>query len=184
MAFYANYVSRGRLRMTSPASSHSSAEQSWQQATQLFAVARYAESIPPLKATIAANPDNGTAWAMLGLAEFETKDYDNALLHLQKGASLGLGGSAVAVRLAKYRLALLLIRDSISTRPPRCWSPNPKAILFHRKSNSLSDWLFFISRLFLKLFPLGKPRWSRRPVKFPYSFTTANTISLFPNCKN
>lgn len=115
MAFYANDTARPRLGLNTPApptSSPGTAEESWQLATQFFAAERYAESIPPLKATIAAHPDNGTAWAMLGLAEFETKDFDNALLHLQKGASLGLGGSAASVRLAKYRLGLLLIRQS------------------------------------------------------------------------
>ena len=81
----------------------------WQQAAQLFSAQRYAEAIPPLKATIAQQPNFGTAWAMLGLAEFEQKDYENALLHLQKGVSLGVGGSADSVRLGRYRLALLLI---------------------------------------------------------------------------
>ena len=117
-SFYANDMARSRFGRTSSSLSGTAGlsappnEESWEQATQLFAAARYADSIPPLKATIAAHPDNGTAWAMLGLAEFETKDYDNALLHLQKGASLGLGGSADSVRLAKYRLGLLLIRHS------------------------------------------------------------------------
>ena len=87
-------------------------EDSWQFAAQLFAAGRFVESIAPLKVTVSAHPENGTAWAMLGLAEFETKDYDNALLHLQKGASLGLGGSPESVRTAKYRLGLLLIRNS------------------------------------------------------------------------
>lgn len=112
VALYANDIARARLGIKSPAASNSSAEQSWEWAREIFASGRYTEAIPPLKATITAYPENGTAWAMLGLAEFETKDYDNALVHLQKGASLGLGGAPDSVRLAKYRLALLLIRDS------------------------------------------------------------------------
>ena len=85
------------------------ADPNWQRAMQFFSDQRYADAIPALKATIAQQPNFGTAWAMLGLAEFEQKDYDNALLHLQNGASLGLGGSAESVCLARYRLALLLI---------------------------------------------------------------------------
>jgi tetratricopeptide (TPR) repeat protein len=117
-SLYANNAARVRfgLRPSSPRSASASAgdssDDAWQRATQLFASAQYAESISPLKTTIAAHPENGTAWAMLGLAEFETRDYDNALLHLQKGASLGLGGAPDSVRLAKYRLALLLICNS------------------------------------------------------------------------
>jgi len=88
----------------------SPSDASWQQALQLFSAQRYAEAIPALETAIAQQPNFGTAWAMLGLAEFQQNDYDNALLHLQKGAALGLGGSAESVRQARYRLALLLIR--------------------------------------------------------------------------
>jgi tetratricopeptide (TPR) repeat protein len=121
-AFYANDATRARLGLAPPANSNSgsslfgnagvAADQNWQQALQLFSSEHYAESIAVLKTVVVAQPQNGTAWAMLGLAEFETKDYDNALLHLQKGAALGLHGSADSVRLAKYRLGLLYIRDS------------------------------------------------------------------------
>jgi tetratricopeptide (TPR) repeat protein len=117
-AFYANDPTRPRLGLGPRANSNSlgaasaSTDQNWQQALQLFSSQHYSESIPLLKTAVATQPENGTAWAMLGFAEFEMKDYDNALLHLQKGAALGLHGSADSVRLAKYRLALLYIRDS------------------------------------------------------------------------
>lgn len=117
-ALYADDSTRARLGLHSPtgatpsASSAASPEQSWQQAMQLFSAEKYAEAIAPLKATIAAHPEMGTAWAMLGLAEFATKDYENALLHLEKGSALGLGGSPESVRSAKYHLALLRIKNS------------------------------------------------------------------------
>jgi tetratricopeptide (TPR) repeat protein len=117
-SFFVNDATRARPGLASRANSNSlvsssaSADQNWQQAVQLFSSQHYSESIPLLKMTVADHSENGTAWAMLGLAEFETKDYDNALLHLQKGAALGLHGSADSVRLAKYRLGLLYIRDS------------------------------------------------------------------------
>jgi tetratricopeptide (TPR) repeat protein len=59
----------------------------------------------------------------MGLSEFELKDYDNALIHLQRGQELGLGGSAEAVRLARYRLGLILIRDSQFDAASRVLSP-------------------------------------------------------------
>ncbi len=103
---------RSALPLQAPAPPANSSQDSWQRAARLFAAGQYADAIPALKAAIAAQPDQGTAWAMLGLSEFETKDYDNALVHLQKGAALGLGGSPDSVRLARYRLAVLLIRNS------------------------------------------------------------------------
>jgi tetratricopeptide (TPR) repeat protein len=115
VALYANDAAKTRMGLsssdTASRNSASASDANWQQALQLFTSSRYAEAIPPLKAWLARSPDSGTAWAMLGLCEFETRDYDNALLHLQRGASLGLGGSAESVRFAKYRLALLLIRN-------------------------------------------------------------------------
>lgn len=113
-AFYGNAATRARLGLSSPsgATDSTNPEQDWQLAKQLFSAEKYAEAIPPLKVTLAAHPEMGTAWGMLGLAEFETQDYENALLHLQKGTALGLGGSPDSVRLAKYRLGLLLIRKS------------------------------------------------------------------------
>jgi len=114
-AYYANEAARARLgpkpagHSATSSSPAASPEQQWQLAVQLFSAGQYAEAIPPLKATIAAHPEMGTAWGMLGLAEFQTKDYENALLHLQKGSALGFGGSRDSIRSAKYALGLLMI---------------------------------------------------------------------------
>ncbi|HEY1483162.1 MAG TPA: tetratricopeptide repeat protein [Candidatus Acidoferrum sp.] len=117
-ALYANEAGRARLGLPADSTKASAPaipddpNAAWQQATQLFAAARYAEAIPHLKSWLVSRSQDGTAWAMLGLSEFETRDYANALLHLEKGASLGLGGSSDSVRIARYRLALLLIRNA------------------------------------------------------------------------
>jgi tetratricopeptide (TPR) repeat protein len=73
--------------------------------------ARYADAIAPLKHVVDLKPGFGTAWAMLGLSEYETKDYRNALIHLEKAQGLGLQGSPEAIRLAQYHLAVLLNQD-------------------------------------------------------------------------
>ncbi|MGB8323574.1 MAG: tetratricopeptide repeat protein [Candidatus Acidiferrum sp.] len=117
-ALYANEAGRTRLGLSTGSANASAPaitsdpNAAWQQATQLFSAARYADAIPYLKSWLVAKNQDGTAWAMLGLCEFETRDYENALLHLEKGASLGLGGSPESVRVARYRLALLLIRNA------------------------------------------------------------------------
>ena len=71
----------------------------------------YAEAIAALKKWLEHTPNSGTAWAVMGLSEFELKDYDNALIHLGRGQELGLGGNFESVQLAKYRLGILLNRN-------------------------------------------------------------------------
>jgi tetratricopeptide (TPR) repeat protein len=82
----------------------------WQQAMSAYSSGRYAEAITALKSWVEQKPNDGTAWAVMGLAEFDLKDYDNALIHLERGQQLGVGASPQAIALAKYRLAILLIR--------------------------------------------------------------------------
>ncbi len=80
----------------------------FERAMNSYSAHKYDEAINELKPWLEDHPNEGTAWAVLGLAEFELKDYDNALIHLQRGQALGLKGSAESVQLARYRLAILL----------------------------------------------------------------------------
>jgi tetratricopeptide (TPR) repeat protein len=75
-----------------------------------YSSGKFSEAISSLKTWVVDHPDDGTAWAVMGLSEFENKDFDNALIHLQRGQQLGLKGSAEAIQLARYRLASLLNR--------------------------------------------------------------------------
>ena len=83
----------------------------WNLGMLSYSAGRYREAITALKVCVERLPDIGTAWAVMGLSEFEIKDYDNALIHLQRGQDLGMGGSAESVQLARYRLAILLNRN-------------------------------------------------------------------------
>lgn len=83
----------------------------WNLSMLLFSTARYHEAIGALKNFVERKPTFGTAWAVLGLSEFETGDYKNALIHLERGEELGFGGSAESVRTARVDLAILLIQD-------------------------------------------------------------------------
>lgn len=82
----------------------------WATAMQDYSQGRYPETVAALKNWVEQNPGDGTAWAVIGLAEFALQDYDNARIHLQRGVSLGVKGSAESVQLANDRLAALLIR--------------------------------------------------------------------------
>jgi tetratricopeptide (TPR) repeat protein len=74
-----------------------------------YTAGQYAAAIPDLKATLATTPENGTAWAMLGLCEFALNDFDNALIHLDRGARLGLSASTESLYLARYTYGVLLV---------------------------------------------------------------------------
>lgn len=80
----------------------------WDLSVLNFGNGRYAEAIEPLKHVVGLKPGFGTAWALLGLSEYETKDYANALIHLEKAQGLGIQGSPEAIRIAQYHLGLLL----------------------------------------------------------------------------
>ena len=99
----------------------------WNLAMLCYSAAKYPEAISALRIFVERKPDFGTAWAVMGLSEFETKDYGNALLHLQRGEELGFGGSVEAVRLAKYRLGLLLVRNGQFENAMRTLAPEAGA---------------------------------------------------------
>jgi tetratricopeptide (TPR) repeat protein len=87
-------------------------EEQWNLAMQSYSAGHFPEAITALKAYVARNPNNGTAWAVMGLSEYEIKDYTNAWIHLQRGQDLGLSGSPESVQLARCRLATLLNRNA------------------------------------------------------------------------
>lgn len=80
----------------------------WDLSMVCFGNARYSEAIEPLKRVLDLKPAFGTAWALLGLSEFEIKDYKNSLIHLEKAQGLGIKGSPEAIQIAQYHLGVLL----------------------------------------------------------------------------
>jgi tetratricopeptide (TPR) repeat protein len=106
----------------------SSTDTLWNQAMDDYSSARYSDAVVALKTWAERRPaerkiNDGTAWAVMGLSEFELKDYDNALIHLQRGQNLGLGGSTESVRLARYRLGILLNRSGQYESAARLLTP-------------------------------------------------------------
>jgi len=80
----------------------------WNLSLIYFSSGRYAEAVEPLEHVVALTAGFGTAWALLGLSEYETGNYRNALIHLEKAEGLGIQGSPEAIRIAQYHLAVLL----------------------------------------------------------------------------
>jgi tetratricopeptide (TPR) repeat protein len=82
----------------------------WQLATATFAQGRMTEALRALQTWTGRNPDSGTAWAMVALAEFSLRDFDNSRIHFERAESLGFTGAEASLRAALYRYALLKIR--------------------------------------------------------------------------
>jgi len=84
-------------------------DSSWLGAQKDYFSGKDVEAAQDLKAWVAKHPDDGTAWAMLGLCEYRQKDYANALIHLDRGATLGLKATEDEIREGRYTYSLLLI---------------------------------------------------------------------------
>jgi len=93
-----------------PATNSKADQELWNRAMQEYAERQYSDSADHLKQLLRQNPDNGTGWAVLGLNEFALNDFDNALIHLDRGAKLGLSGSPESLQSARYTFGILLIR--------------------------------------------------------------------------
>ena len=59
---------------------------------------------------VALEPERGPAWAMLGLCQFQTGEYERAAVSLQRGRSLGVNDASELASVVRYHTALLYIR--------------------------------------------------------------------------
>jgi tetratricopeptide (TPR) repeat protein len=55
-------------------------------------------------------PARGPAWAMLGLCQFKTREYDRSIASLERGYSLGLNGNKELLSVVIYHSTLLYVR--------------------------------------------------------------------------
>ncbi|HEX6879481.1 MAG TPA: tetratricopeptide repeat protein [Terriglobales bacterium] len=68
-------------------------------------------SLPLSRHLIKLQPNVGATWALNGLCEFRLGDYENALVHLLRGHSIGFpAGSGGAISEANYHIGILLNR--------------------------------------------------------------------------
>jgi cytochrome c-type biogenesis protein CcmH/NrfG len=82
----------------------------WYLSTIFYDQDRYAEGRGAFRRYVALDPKVGPAWALLGLCEFQTREYEQALVHLREGEALGYGGNERIRRVARYHLGILLSR--------------------------------------------------------------------------
>ncbi|HYE73620.1 MAG TPA: tetratricopeptide repeat protein [Blastocatellia bacterium] len=87
------------------------AEGWWYVGTIFYDTDHYVEARNALRNLVSLDPKNGPGWALLGLCEFQTKEYDQALASLIRGRRLGLGGNEALQAVVRYHGALLYIRQ-------------------------------------------------------------------------
>ncbi len=80
----------------------------WYLGTLYYDGNQYADGLKAFTNLVEIDPKMGPAWAMLGLCEFETRDYKNALIHLERGRGLGLGKNEELINVTRYHAGLLL----------------------------------------------------------------------------
>ena len=83
----------------------------WYLGTLLYEKKQYAEAREVLRQFVTIRPDAGPAWALLGLSEFQLKEYPRALDHLQRAMALGMGDRKDLVQTVFYDVAVLLTRE-------------------------------------------------------------------------
>ena len=82
----------------------------WHIGTILYDGDRYAEARDAFRNLVALEPKKAPGWGMLGLCEFQTREYERAVVSLQRGRSLGLMGKSELESVIRYHTAQLYVR--------------------------------------------------------------------------
>jgi predicted Zn-dependent protease len=83
----------------------------WYLGTLLYENENYFEACTALRSFLARNPENANGWALLGLSEYQTREYTRALDRLQQSLVLGLGDNTKMTSTVSYVTAILLTRS-------------------------------------------------------------------------
>ncbi len=83
----------------------------WNLGTLQYSANKFAEAQSTFTNVVKLAPSLGVAWSLLGLSEFETKDFSNSEAHLEKAQSLGIDDDEIK-RVSTYHLAMLLVRSA------------------------------------------------------------------------
>jgi tetratricopeptide (TPR) repeat protein len=82
----------------------------WYIGAILYEKDQYEQARDAFQNVVALEPERGPAWGMLGLSQFQTREYERAVMSLQRGRSLGLGENREVISVVRYHAALLYIR--------------------------------------------------------------------------
>jgi predicted Zn-dependent protease len=79
----------------------------WYLSTLLYQKERFVEAQEQLRRFVADNPQTGPGWGLLGMSEFQTREYARSLDHLQHAMSLGLADRKEMAQSVFYFVAVL-----------------------------------------------------------------------------
>ena len=79
----------------------------WYLGALLYQKDLYAEARDALGKLVVLEPKRGPAWALLGLCQFRTREYDLSSRSLERGYALGLNGNRELNSVVIYHMALL-----------------------------------------------------------------------------
>jgi tetratricopeptide (TPR) repeat protein len=82
----------------------------WYLGTLLYDRDRYADAKLAFDQVVALEPKNGTPLAMLALCEFNIKEYEQSLEHLDKARGLGVSDNVELMSVVRYHHGILLTR--------------------------------------------------------------------------
>ena len=82
----------------------------WSVGTLLYDRDLYEQGREAFRVLVSLDPKNGPAWGMLGLCEFQARDYERALVSLLRGRLNGLRGNAQLTSVVRYHAAILYTR--------------------------------------------------------------------------
>jgi tetratricopeptide (TPR) repeat protein len=83
----------------------------WYLGELLYDENQYAEARDALRKLIAIDRNSGPGFALLGLCEFETREYDKSLNHIYQARRIGLGDEPQVKRVVLFHQMLLLIKS-------------------------------------------------------------------------
>ncbi len=82
----------------------------WYLSTLLYQKERYSESRDSLRRFVALEPTAGPGWALLGMSEYQTREYSRALDHLKHAMRQGWEGRKELAQSVFYFTSVLLTR--------------------------------------------------------------------------
>lgn len=138
-------------------------------ATIYYGKQEYQDALGLARRLIKIQPNTGATWAMVGLCEFQLGEYENALVHMNRGKSLGFPpGSGGAISEANYHIGILLNWKGE-------FGPAHDLLLAEAKSGDRSEdakYALGVNLLRLKLMPSQIPETDRAMVQ------TASEIAM------
>ena len=99
----------------------------WYLATLLYEKEQYAAARDTFRQFMTLRPDAGPGWALLGISEFQTREYPRALDHLQNAMSRGMGDRKDLIQSVFYYVVVLLTRLERYDEATCTWGHWPNA---------------------------------------------------------